>query len=494
MAVILGNRDLDAGAHRFARALDRAGVGTRDTVAVLLGNTPEFLWAYRGTTWSGRRFTPLGWRWTPEDVAYVVADSEARALVADARFREAALAAARFVPERARFCVGGAIPGFRPWQNVDVESSDPLENPLAGDTMLYTSGTTGRPKGVQRSSFPEGPPPTLVGRAGMEMMKAFLPGEARDGAHLVVAPLYHAGPSTYCDGAALLGANLVLMEHFDPEDLLHAIDRHRVTSVFLVPTHFVRMLRLSEEVRARYDLSSLRLVLHGAAPVSIDVKRRMIDWLGPILFEFYGGTEGGGCMISSHEWLLRPGSVGKPRPGTRVRILDDRGEELPPRSEGQVYFALDVPFVYKGDPEKTAEGRRGDWFTLGDIGWVDEDGYLFLCDRRADVIVSGGVNLYPSRIEDVLLQLSWIEDCCVVGIPNDEWGEEVRAVIQIDSGRAPAPSEIESRVLEHCRARLGAHEVPRSLDLRAEIPRTETGKLARREVRAPYWAGRSRRI
>ncbi len=495
MALVIGNTEVQASGWRFARALEAAGVGTRGVVAALLGNTPEFLAVWRGSTWSGRRLTSMSWRWTPDEVDYVVGNCEADAFVADVRFAEAARAAAGRVPAECRFAVGGEIPGFRPWSEVEALSGEEIAEPLAGDTMLYTSGTTGRPKGVQRASLPEGPPPGIVGRAGMAMIQAFMQGERHEGAHLVCAPLYHSGPSTYCEGALLLGADVVLMERFDPEQVLAAIERHRVMSVFMVPTHFVRLLRLPEDVRRRHDLSSLRLVLHGAAPVSVEVKRAMIDWLGPILFEFYGGTEGGGCMIDAEDWLAHPGSVGRPRPGVCVRVLDDEGKECPPGREGAVCFDLeDSPFVYKDDPEKTAAGRRGDYFTLGDIGYLDEDGYLYLCDRAADTIISGGVNVYPAQIESVLLELPFVADCCVVGAPNEEWGEEVRAVVEPVAEETRSPEALAEAVLGHCRERLAGYQVPRAVDLDRGLPRTEAGKLARRLVRDRYWQGRERRV
>ncbi|MEZ4331486.1 MAG: AMP-binding protein [Myxococcota bacterium] len=495
---LLRNADALASAARFARALDAAGVPTRGAVAVLLANTPEFIAAYRGTTWSGRRYTPMSSRWTADDVAYVVENCEADAVVVDARFADVVRDATRPLDPSRRFAVRGTIGGFRSWSEVEALSSAPYEKPLCGETMLYTSGTTGRPKGVLRHGVPEGPPPTITARAGAAMMSAFLPEGARDGVHLVSSPLYHSGPNAYCDGALLLGADLVLMEKFEPEAFLAAVEEHRATSTFLVPTHFVRLLRLPPEVRHRYDLSSLSLVCHGSAPVSVEVKRAMIDWWGPILYEFYGGTEGGGVQISSQEWLRKPGSVGRPRPGLELAILDDAGRPVPPNTEGRVCFKLDAtPFEYKGDPEKTAESRHGDgYFSLGDVGSVDEDGYLFLCDRRSDVIISGGVNLYPAKIESVILGLPFVADCCVVGAPNDEWGEEVRAVVQLcDAGADDAArSDAAEAIRAACRAKLAGPEVPRRVDFDPALPRTETGKLARRAIRARYWTDTGRRI
>ena len=327
------------------------------------------------------------------------------------------------------------------------------------------------------------------------MLSAFMPEGAKDGVHLVSAPLYHAGPNTYCDGAILLGADVVLMEKFDPEELLATIERYQATSTFLVPTHFVRLLRLPKAVRERYDLSSLSLVCHGSAPISVPVKRAMIEWWGPILYEFYGGTEGGGAMISSQEWLTKPGSVGKPRPDVELEILDDAGQPVAHDVEGTVAFALgESPFEYKDDPDKTAESRIGaGYFTMGDIGYVDEDGYLFLCDRRADVIISGGVNIYPAQIESALLEVASVADCCVVGVPNEEWGEEVRAVIQLEDGFA-ANDATAKALLDHCRASLAGYQVPRAVDYDDALPRTETGKLARRSIRERYWVGRDRRL
>ena len=500
----LRNADALAAAARFARSLDAAGVPERGAVACLLANTPEYIAAYRGSTWSGRRFTPMSGRWTADDVAYVVGNCEADAVVVDARYAAIALEGTRHIDPTRRFLVGNAavvaLPGFRPWSEVEALSGAPYEKPLCGETMLYTSGTTGRPKGVLRQNTPKGPPPTVTAQAGAAMMSAFMPEGARAGIHLASAPLYHAGPNTYCDGALLLGADLVLMEHFDPEAFLAAVERFRATSTFLVPTHFVRLLRLPPEVRNRYDLSSLSLVCHGSAPVSVEVKRAMLDWWGPILYEFYGGTEGGGVQIGPTEWLAKPGSVGRPRPGLELAILDDAGNAVPPRAEGSVCFKLDAtPFEYKGDPEKTRESRHGDgYFSLGDIGYVDEDGYLFLCDRRSDVIISGGVNLYPAKIESVILGLPFVADCCVVGVPNEEWGEEVRAVVQLcdvdahanEAERAKAAVAIRAE----CRAKLSGPELPRAVDFDEALPRTETGKLARREIRERYWKGKGRKI
>lgn len=491
MVQTLSATELRAAGNRFARLLDERGVPVRGSVAVLAGNVPEYLAAYRGATWSGRRFTPMSWRWSAADVAYVVANCEAEVLVVEARYAELARDAAALVPPERRFAVGGAIDGFRDWAEVDAVPDDDLPEPIAGSTMLYTSGTTGRPKGVRRDP-PEGPPPGTIGRSGRDMLQWCLADDA-DRAHLVCTPLYHVGPLTYADGASLLGGDLVLLDRFDPEQVLRAVEERGITSTFMVPTQFVRLLRLPPEVRARYDLSSLQLVVHGSAPVAPEVKRAMIDWLGPVLFEFYGGTEGGGVSIDSHDWLEHPGSVGRPRPGLVVEILDDDGDAVPPGAEGQVWFGNGQYFEYKDDPDKTAEVWRDGRYTLGDIGYLDEDGYLYLCDRRADVIISGGVNLYPAQIEAALLAHPAVADCCVVGVPDDEWGERVHAVVEPAAGHVPGDALAEQLLL-HGRTTLSGQQAPRTLEFDAALPRTETGKLARRTIRDRYWAGRDRRI
>jgi long-chain acyl-CoA synthetase len=494
---VLGADELERSGNRFSRMLDEIGVPRGGAIATVGANTPEYLASYRGAVWSGRYFTPMSWRWTPDEVAYVAANCEATALVADARWPELAAAAAPFVAEQARFAVGGDIAGFRSWSDVEAMPADPPDDPRAGAVMMYTSGTTGRPKGVRRP-LPEGPPPSHNGRSGAAMLTAFLPdgSDVAGTTHLVTSPLYHAGPLTYCDGAALLGAQLVVMERFDAEHFLELVEQHAVSSTFLVPIHFVRLLRLPAATRERYDLSSLRLVVHGSAPVAVDVKQRMIDWLGPVLYEFYGGTEGGGIGIDSHTWLERRGSVGRPYPGRNLEvvILDENGDPAPPGTEGLVYFHDNTPgqepFAYKDDPDKTASAWRDGRFTLGDIGYLDDDGYLYLCDRRSDVINSGGVNVYPAQIEAALLEHPAVADCCVVGVPDDEWGELVHAVVQPVQEDALTADD----VIAHCRSRLAGYQVPRGVEFEPELPRTETGKLARRVIRDRYWAGRDRRI
>lgn len=493
MHTVIGPDQIEQGGNRFARLLDQVGVTRRGGVALLLPNGPEWYVADRGATWSGRRVTSLNWHWGTEDAAFVVRDSESEILVAHARFADLALAAGSELTADRRFAVGGPIEGFRSFDEVDALSSRPYEHPLAGSTMNYTSGTTGRPKGVRRDPG-DGPPPPRIAASGATMLSMLAGEEPARRPHLVAGPLYHAAPNAYSTGAALLGADLVVMDRFDGEELLALVERYRVGSLFCVPTHFVRLLKLPADVRARYDVSSLALVVHGAAPVSPDVKRRMIEWWGPVLYEFYGGTEGGGTYVTSRDWLERPGTVGRPRPGVEVAIFDEGGERVPADTVGEVWFREGGrQFAYKGDAEATEAAFRDDWFSLGDLGWLDGDGFLFLADRRADVIVSGGVNIYPVQIEDVLVTHPAVLDACVVGVPDDEWGEAVHAVVQPVAGRSVG--DVSGDALDAwCRERLGGYQVPRSFEVVAELPRSDAGKIQRRVVRDRYWDGRARRI
>ncbi|MCB0996573.1 MAG: AMP-binding protein [Acidimicrobiales bacterium] len=484
--------DVHAGGNRFARLLDELGVPARGSVALLLPNGLDWYVANHGATWSGRRVTSLNWHWTTDDSAYVVADAEADVLVAHARFADAAAAAAPHVEPERRFVVGGSLDGFRSLHDALAgHDPAPYEHPLAGSTMNYTSGTTGRPKGVFRQPAEGAPPPPRVAASGAQMLTMLAGAEPATRPHLVAGPLYHSAPSAYSTGALLLGADLVVMERFDAEELLALVEQHKVGSIFCVPTHFVRLLKLPDAVRRRYDTSSLALVVHGAAPVSPEVKQQMIDWWGPVLYEFYGGTEGGGTYVTSTDWLERPGTVGRPRPGVEVEVLDDDGGPVAPGEIGQVWFREGGrQFEYKGDPAKTDAAFRDDWFSLGDLGHLDADGYLYLADRRADVIVSGGVNIYPVQIEDALVAHPDVLDACVVGVPDDEWGEAVHALVQPADG---ATIDVDD-LLAWTRASLAGYQVPRSAEVVPELPRSAAGKIQRRVVRDRFWQGRSRRI
>jgi long-chain acyl-CoA synthetase len=357
--------------------------------------------------------------------------------------------------------------------------------------MNYTGGTTGRPKGVRRPL--PGVAPEELTTWSAPLLGYRLP-PLGDEVHLCCTPWYHTAPMVFVGGSLHIGHPVVLMDGFDAERLLSLIERHRVTHTLVVPTQFVRLLALPEDVRRRHDLSSLHVVAHGAAPCPPEVKHQMIDWLGPILAEYYAATEGGGTIVFSDEWLARPGTVGKPRGTTEIVIFDDDGNRLPAGQIGNVYLGNDGPgFEYFKDGPKTEAAHRGRYVTVGDIGYLDEDGYLFLCDRKTEMIISGGVNIYPAEIESVLILHPQVADVAVFGIPNGEWGEEVKAVVQPAPG-AQAGEELAGDILGFCEGRMARYKIPRSVEFEAELPRDESGKLWKRKLRDPYWAGQDRAI
>jgi long-chain acyl-CoA synthetase len=305
--------------------------------------------------------------------------------------------------------------------------------------------------------------------------------------------MYHLAALAYAWFSLHLDHRVVLLDRWSPEAALAAIERQRVTTTHMVPTQFHRLLQLPREVRERFDHSSLRNVLHAAAPCPVETKRRMLEWWGPVIYEYYGASEGGGTLVKPDEWLRKPGTVGRAWQGAEIRILDDAGRPCPPGEAGTVYLKLLAPFEYGGDPKKTRESRVGDFFTVGDVGHLDADGYLFLCDRKIDMIISGGVNVYPAEVEAALLSHPAVGDAAVFGIPDDDWGEQVKAVVEPAAGAAPGPA-LERALIEHCRERLAGFKCPRSVDFVDALPRDPSGKLYKRKLRDPWWQGRERAI
>lgn len=479
---------LNARANRLSRLLARHGIGPGAAVAVVARNRPEFVELYLAALRSGIRFTPVNWHLTAAEAGYVVDDCEAQAVVYDAGLGTAEAALEQAPGCRLRLAVGGAIAGFDDYEAaIADESGDDVEAPQRGSQMLYTSGTTGRPKGVYRKT-----PPAQRSRA-----QALAAGDPEHDRCLCTGPAYHAAPLAFNVTAPLnAGVGVVLMDHWDAEETLRLIERHRITHTHMVATMFHRLLALPDTVRERYDLSSLKLIMHGAAPCPVHVKRAMIDWLGPILYEYYAATEGGNNFgIDSHEWLQKPGSVGRTPTPEHTRILDDDGNDVTPGSVGTIYFRApeEGRFEYYKAPQKTRDSYRGDWFTLGDMGYLDADGYLFLTGRSAETIISGGVNIYPQEIDAVLLQHPAVLDVCTVGVPNDEWGEAVKSVVQPKPG-VEADDALAEAIRAFARDRLPGFKCPRSIDFTAELPRLPSGKIQRRLVRAPYWQGRDKQI
>jgi long-chain acyl-CoA synthetase len=483
---------------RATRGLAELGVGAGDRVALLLRNSIEFLEASIATVPLGASAVPINWHWRGDEIAHVLADSGAKALIVHADLYPEIAAS---VPERVRRIVVPADPrargadGSAALAGAAIEWSrwlsehEPWAQPAEGSpvSIIYTSGTTGKPKGVVREPASDEQKERVQEMIG-ELFK-LAPGERT----VIPAPMYHTAPNVYALAAATRGMDVTIMPRFDAEQFLQIVERQRVTVVQMVPTMFVRLLALPAQVRARYDLSSLRRVVHAAAPCPPEVKRAMIDWLGPIVDEYYGGTETGPVVFcSSEEWLAHPGTVGRPLEGAVVKIFDDEGSELPAGESGEVYVWLDVwpNFTYEHDDERRRAIERDGLVSCGDVGYLDEDGFLYLNDRRSDMVISGGVNIYPAEIEACLQGLAGVRDCAVFGIPDPEFGEALAAHIEPDPG-AQLSAE---HVREHVRARLAPYKTPRVVEFSDSLPREDTGKIFKRRLREPYWAGRERAI
>jgi long-chain acyl-CoA synthetase len=485
--------ELHESSNRLTHGLRALGLRHGDTVAMVLPNERAFVEAYLAAMQAGFYLTCINYHLTAPEIAYIVDDCDAKVFLVGERFAVTGTAAADELdfPLKRRLA-SGKVDGFRPLQDIMADQpGTPPDDRRAGQTMLYTSGTTGRPKGVRRA-LPNADPDTAASLASLlATLFGITPGP---GAHLCAGPLYHAAPLAFGTGALHLGQTLVLVDRWDAEQTLQLIEQHCITTSHMVPTMFHRLLALPAEIKGRYDLSSLHAVIHAAAPCPVDVKRKMIEWWGPVIHEYYAATEGGGTYVNAAEWLEHPGTVGRPFPGATIRIYDDEGRECPIGQPGSVYMGSPIgEFEYHNDPAKTAANRRDGLFTVGDVGYLSSDGWLYLCDRKSDMIISGGVNIYPAEIEAALLSHPMVGDAAVFGIPNDEWGEEVKAVIEPAAG-VVADDSLGEELLLHCRAQLAAYKCPRSIDFRDELPRYPTGKLYKRLLRDEYWQGVERSI
>ncbi len=485
--------ELFAECNKLVRGLREEGMATGDVLAVLLPNSAEMMALYLACAQAGFYLTPINWHLAPAEVAYIVNDCEARVFVAHERVGELARAAADQLdfPAEARFAVG-LIEGFRPYGDLTAGQSGELpDERTAGAVMNYTSGTTGNPKGVKRPLAPIDPDTAATLFTGFLSMFGIQPED--DNVHLVGSPLYHTAVLVFASSSLSFGHPAVLMDKWTPEGCLGLIDRYKVTTTHMVPTQFHRMLALPGEVRAQYDCSSTRTMVHAAAPCPPEVKQRMLDWWGDSIYEYYAATEGGGTLVTPEEWRKYPGTVGKAWEGAEIRIYDDDGKDCPTGQPGTVYMKLLSDFAYKGDEKKTRDNRRGNFFTVGDVGYLNERGFLFLCDRKIDMIISGGVNIYPAEVEAALFAHPKVGDAAVFGIPDEEWGESVKAVVEPVPGSSAGPA-LRDELLDHCRAQLAHYKCPRSVDFTDAMPRDPNGKLYKRKLRDPYWEGRERGI
>jgi long-chain acyl-CoA synthetase len=486
--------DLLGAANQLVHALRGLGLRQGDCIATVLPNDAAMIEVYLAAAQAGWYLTPINHHLTASEIAYILGDCGAKAFVTAQRFAAPSRAAAEQIdfPAATRFAVG-SIEGFNGY--ADLKAHQPTTLPperAAGQVMNSTSGTTGRPKGVRRPLAPYDPD-AVFSMFAMFLAMFGIPAGGRQ-VHLVGSPLYHTAVLMFAGSSLHYGHTVVLMDKWTPEACLAAIQRYRVTTTHMVPTQFHRLLALPDEVKAKYDVSSLEHVVHAAAPCPIDVKRRMLDWWGPVIYEYYAASEGGGTLVTPEEWVQYPGTVGRAWPGSEIRVFDDDGNPCPSGKPGTVYMALgSADFEYHKDEEKTHENRRDGFFTVGDVGYLNDDGYLFLCDRKIDMIIAGGVNIYPTEIESELLRHPHVADVAVFGIPHPDWGEEVKAVVELSPGIDPTLAEAEE-ILAFCARNLAKYKMPRSIDFIEHMPRDPNGKLFKRKLRAPYWEGRERAI
>jgi len=476
--------ELNANCNRLVRALQRRGLAAGDSVALVLSNRPAFAEAVFACTRAGLRYTPVNRYLAPAEIAYIVEDCGAKAIIGDARFDQLMTDTARLCPgATALLAVGGEIGGFESYEAA-LAGEDPADiaQPKLGARMLYTSGTTGRPKGVVRKPNYSTQLEAITSAPGYQAGTGQM--------NLCTGPYYHGGPLTFSLQAPLsAGVGVVIMEKWDAAEALRLIERHRITHTHMVPTMFHRLLRLPGEVRRAADVSSMQYILHGAAPCPVATKRDMLDWFGPVLWEYFAATEGSGASCSPDQWRRKPGTVGLPPTPDHVRILDEQGRDCAAGEVGRIFLKGEgeLGFSYYGAPEKTSRAHQDNYFTVGDIGYLDQDGFLFVTDRDSNIIVSGGVNIYPAEVEAILLQHEAVKDIAVIGVTNDEWGEEVKAVVQVEKTPA-APLQLAQQLIDYCRQHIANFKCPRSVDFVTELPRDDNGKLYRRRLLERYRA------
>ena len=494
--IVVTHAELNERSIRLARLLADAGLRPGDAVALFMENNARYFEVVWAALRSGLRITPVNRYLTADEAAYIVNDCSARALITSKYQAQVAAELVDLTPEvKVRLAVDGDVPGYDAYEDALAGvSGEPLADEPLGTFFMYSSGTTGRPKGIVKDA-----PPGRSVRDGIGpiMLLTSLFGIGPESTYLSPAPVYHAAPLGYCVGSLAAGATVVLMKGFDPLEALRAIERHRVTHSQWVPTMFSRMLKLPDEDRTRFDLSSHTCAIHAAAPCPRPVKEAMFEWWGPIIHEYYGGSELNGLTyVSPQDWLTHPGTVGRAIMGT-LHICDEDGQELPPGEPGIVYFEQPARnFSYHNDEEQTKASEHPahpTWTALGDVGYVDGEGFLYLTDRATFMIISGGVNIYPREVEDVLVMHPLVDDVAVFGVPNPDMGEEVKAVVQLVAGTEGTP-ELAEELIDFARERLTHYKCPKTVDFDPALPRLPTGKLYKRVLRDRYWGERTNKL
>jgi long-chain acyl-CoA synthetase len=497
-----GHAEVAERAARMAGGFEGLGVKQGDSVCILMRNDIAFIEAAYGAMQLGAYAVPVNWHFKPEEIHYILGDSGTRVLVAHAdmlhQLRDAipngvtvlSVPTPPEIPRHYKIDPDSlAAPDFavdlEPW----LEQQRPYDGPARPQpaNMIYTSGTTGHPKGVRRHA------PTSEQGASAERMRAMIYGLRPGARALLPGPLYHSAPNSFGLRAGRLGGALVLMPRFEPEEFLRLVEAERIDTIFMVPTMFIRLMRLPEAVRGKYDMSSLHHVIHAAAPCPADVKRAMIEWWGPVIYEFYGSTESGAVTFAnSEDALKKPGTVGRIAPGAELRFVGEDGKVLPQGEIGEIYskIAGNPDFTYQNKPEKRAEIDRDGFITSGDVGYIDQDGYVFICDRKRDMVISGGVNIYPAEIEAALHAVPGVHDCAVFGIPDEEFGEALMAVVEPQAGVTLDIADIRAQL----KTSLADYKVPKHVEIQANLPREDSGKIFKRRLRAPYWEQAGRRI
>ncbi len=494
--------DVAERAARIAGGLQKLGVKPGDCVCILMRNDIAFIETAYATMMLGAYAVPINWHFKPDEVAYILDDTGTQVLIGHADLLHplkqyvpstvTVLSASTPSEIRASYQIDPSTLGI-PSGAIDLETWLAQQSPYDGpvlpqpQNMIYTSGTTGHPKGVKRFA------PTPEQTASAERMRAMIYGLKPNARALCPGPLYHSAPNSFGLRAGKLGGVLVLMPRFDPEQFLRLVEQEKIDTIFMVPTMFIRLMKLPQAIRDKYDVSSLKHVIHAAAPCPADVKRAMIDWWGPVIYEFYGSTESGAVTFAtSEDALARPGTVGKIAPGAELRFIGEDGRALPQGEIGEIYsrIAGNPDFTYHNKSEKRAEIDRAGFITSGDVGYIDADGYVFISDRKRDMVISGGVNIYPAEIEAVLLAVPGVHDCAVFGIPDDEFGEALMAVVQPSAGVTVDVASIRSELAKS----LAGYKVPKHIEVHADLPREDSGKIFKRRLRDPYWIKAGRKI